>query len=386
MLDHIKLDILTEDEITTQEHTLDGLWMLQFQDKTKGPYSTLQLRKYSADHEELFDEIQATNLLKNKFTGFYQNIEFQRRKPKLIQASSLVSDENFFVLIHGQKQGPFTLDEVKSKSESKEIRLSSLVSTDKGYTWIKLYEHHEFDRRNRNVDSILPFSPEESFIHEAVALGRESIKNAKKKQAEEDAIVGLAFLSHGKDHAKNAQDVKSNTWVPKSANKRKVGFKYATAFIVSALLITTTLLNSNTDIESLSTTVKTAKKAINNTRRQPKRFPASTTKETATEKVKAYVPLAKKKVTKRPKVEPKRYIRKAAKKAPRRITHFADEFEDSQESFENDREVASTDEPKFYPEDELTQEQIEAIELGDPNLLDEVDFIQKSRNKEEENF
>lgn len=383
MLDHIKLDILTEDEITTQEHTLDGLWMLQYEDKTKGPFSTLQLRKYSAEHQEMFDAIQATNLLKNKFTAFYQNIEFQRRKPKLIQASSLVSDENFFVLIHGQKQGPFTLEEVKSKSDSKEIRLSSLVSTDKGHTWIKLYEHHEFDRRNRNVDSILPFSPEESFIHEAVVLGRESIKNAKKKQAEEDAIVGLAFLSHGKEHAINAHDVKSNTWSPKSSTKRKFGFKYATAFMVSALVITTTLLNSNTDTNSLNKTVKTTKRAINNTRRQPKRFLASVKEEKTVKEVKKYVPLPKKNIVKRPKVEPKRYIRKAAKKAPRRITHFADEFEDSEENFDNNREVASTDEPKFYPEDELTQEQIEAIELGDPNLLDEVDAIQDARSNEE---
>lgn len=386
MLDHIKLDILTEDEITTQEHSLDGLWMLQFEDETKGPFSTLQLKKYSAEHHEIFDEIQATNLLKNKFTSFYQNIEFQRRKPKLIQASSLVSDEDFFVLIHGQKQGPFTLEEIKTKSEKQEIRLSSLVSTDKGHTWIKLYEHHEFDRRNRNVDSQLPYSPEDSFIHEAVILGRESIKNAKKKKAEEDAIVGLAFLSHGKEHAKNAHDVKANTWVPKSATKRKFGFKYATAFIVCTLVVTTTLLNSNTESNSLNSSVKTAKTAINNNRRQPKRFPASAVKKKIVKEVKIYKPLAKKKVATRPRVEPKRYIRKNVKKAPRKITHFADEFDDSESMIGPSRDISSTDEPSFYPEDELTQEQIEAIELGDPNLLDEVDAIQNSRNNEEENF
>ena len=46
---------------------------------------------------------------------------------------------------------------------------------------------------------------------------------------------------------------------------------------------------------------------------------------------------------------------------------------DVEDEAEVDRDTASVEKPDFFPEEELTQEQIEAIELGDPEMLDEID-------------
>ena len=44
--------------------------------------------------------------------------EFQRRKPKLVPAQSLVKSETFWVLHNGQKSGPLSLAELKEKVDA----------------------------------------------------------------------------------------------------------------------------------------------------------------------------------------------------------------------------------------------------------------------------
>ncbi len=102
MLEKINLEPLSEDQITNQDYALDELWMIKYQDQSKGPFHTSDLKTFSNDNSELMGHFTATNLLKNDFIAFYQHPHFQRREPKLVQASSLVSDEMFLILKDGQ--------------------------------------------------------------------------------------------------------------------------------------------------------------------------------------------------------------------------------------------------------------------------------------------
>ena len=70
--------------------------------------------------------------------------------------------------------------------------------------------------------------------------------------------------------------------------------------------------------------------------------------------------------------EPPRYQRSRAQTQPRRITHYADEFDEEEED-SMDRDIAALEEPDFEKEDELTQQQIEAIERGDPEMLEALE-------------
>jgi hypothetical protein len=107
------------------------------------------------------------NLVIEEWKDFFSTAEFQRRKPKLVPAQNLIQNDDFYILEKGQKSGPFSLEQVKNKVETCEIVVSSEVSVDEGKTWIKLYEHHEFDRRLHKNQEDLPFQPEQNIFDES---------------------------------------------------------------------------------------------------------------------------------------------------------------------------------------------------------------------------
>ncbi len=375
MLDNIKLQSLTEEEIVNEEYTLESLWILKCGQQQIGPFHTVQLKEYSEKNHDFFESIEATNLLKEHFILFYQNVEFQRRKPSLVQSSSLVKDSSFHILKNGQKEGPFDFNDIESRIKSRDVSLGDLLSVDKGQTWIKIYEHHQFDRRSRAKASELPFSPNDTINQKTIKSNKESLLKAQKKKEEEDALAGLAFLSHGHEHAKKAENFKANSWVRATKPSRKFNIKIAASLAVALLISFTTVMKEKRGSSGVPRLVETEKKEIDNRPRKAKRVPASDKKVTnrAKEQKRTANPSkfrsskAKKKITEIERKKPKRYI---PKKEPQRITHFADEFDERLEGDQDIREPASVTKPNFYPEDELTQEQIEAIELGDPERLE----------------
>ena len=383
MLEKIILEPLSEDQIANQDYALDELWMIKYENQTKGPFHTSDLKTFSNDNPEIMGHFTATNLFKNDFMPFYQHPHFQRRQPKLVQASSLVSDQMFLILKDGQKFGPISYEELKESLENRTFKLSDQLSVDKGQTWIKIYEHHQFDRRSRQTAGELPFIPNENLLNQAINNGEQMIHQAMIQQDEKDALAGLAFLSHGKEHAKKAQILREEKTSGGFKLPKKTDYKLIGTFAVIAIVAMASILNSNPSKEVAPTQVQTNVKAINNTQRAPKRIPASVKKEykplvSEKEPVKVFKPKAPVK-----RAAPKRYVKKELNKEkirsrePKRITHFADEFDridtnNPDEQDRLDRDMASDERPDFYPEDELTQDQIEAIELGDPSLLDDA--------------
>ena len=205
------------------------------------------------------------------------------------------------------------------------------------------------------------------------------------QQDEKDALAGLAFLSHGKEHAKKAQTIREDKTNSGFKLQKKSNYKLISAFAVIAIVALGSILTTGQK-EVAPNQVQTNVKAINNTQRAPKRIPASVKNEykplvSEREPVKVFKPKAPVK-----RAAPKRYVKKEVKKQRpqvrdraerKRITHYADEFDrvdtdNPDEQDRLDRDMASDERPQFYPEDELTQDQIEAIELGDPGLLDEA--------------
>jgi hypothetical protein len=198
---YIDLEALSDELIAEQQIEISDLWMLKTgDDKIHGPFSSDMLREYCAEHEDLFEDAYTFNLDSEEWQEFYKTTQFQRRVPKLVPAQSLITHDHFYLLGQGQKQGPFKLDEIKSKLDSGEISLNDQVSVDEGKSWIKVYEHHEFDRRTRQKTSDeLPFIPQEEVFKSIDLSTHKHIQELKKKKEEEDALVGLAFISHGND-------------------------------------------------------------------------------------------------------------------------------------------------------------------------------------------
>lgn len=297
------LKALTDEEIDSLGLSLADLWMLQAQDSRNpkstqtsailGPFPTHHLQENAQIHAQDFESCMAYNLASEKWRDFYQIPEFQRRKPKLVPAQNLIKNEDFLVLVRGQKQGPFSLGELKSKLQSNEIDLSNEVSVDAGKTWIKLYEHHAFDRRFKKNHEDLPFSPRQQVFEQ----GNEeiSLKLVKLQQDKEEdaALSGLAFLGRGNDKgqlirpnpttdsnsssksAPNAQSENVDSTkeqMPTLFERLMRQWKMALAAPLMALLALTIFIQSNGDDNNqlpLGEKRKVAIESINNNERSP---------------------------------------------------------------------------------------------------------------------
>lgn len=191
---------LSDKDIESLGLSYSDVWMLRLPNGAKiGPFATETLQEDSRKHSSLYENCQVFNMVTHEWKPFFKLPEFQRRKPSLVRAQNLIKNENFLLLIGGQKQGPFTLDELHEKIEDKEINLTQEVSVDAGKTWIKLYEHHAFDRRARRKQEELPYQPETQMFDEADEKTASIILNLEKQKEETSIISGLAFIGRGND-------------------------------------------------------------------------------------------------------------------------------------------------------------------------------------------
>ena len=197
----IHLNPISDEDIAQQNISLSDLWMIQMPDNSiYGPFTTVALKDYSAKNIKQFDDAHCYNLQSEQWKSFYNTTHFQRRQPRLVPSQSLISNDNFHVLSNGKKHGPYSLNTLREMVQASEVSLNTQVSVDDGQSWIKLYEHHEFDRRTRKAarDS-LPFVPQEEIFKNIEQSTQKSLQKMKKRKDEEDALVGLAFIGHGND-------------------------------------------------------------------------------------------------------------------------------------------------------------------------------------------
>lgn len=196
----IDLMALTDEDIKLQSIGEENLWMVLVGENEYGPYETSSLKEYAQTYEYLFNEAHAYQFVsKEEIKPFFKFLPFQRRSPKLIPAQNLVNNFLYMILQNGKKYGPYNLEELRKKVDSGDISLRSEVSVDDEKTWIKLYEHHEFDRRLRKAPEPLPFVPLEESFNESQSFALKTISDKKSKKEEEDALIGLAFVSSGHD-------------------------------------------------------------------------------------------------------------------------------------------------------------------------------------------
>lgn len=188
----IDLAPISDDRIKQEGIALNNLWMVKDdEEKLHGPFKTDELRKYSQTFDYLFEHTVVYNLEDEKWTKFYQTPQFQRRKPKLIPAQNLGENNHFFIRGRGVTLGPLAEEDVHTLLDKGEILSSWDLSIDNEQTWIKVYEYHAFDRRGQQEYKDLPHQPrEEVFDITPPDLPTEDVS---------DVVVGLAFLSHGKD-------------------------------------------------------------------------------------------------------------------------------------------------------------------------------------------
>lgn len=171
-----------------------------------------------------WDDYQARNIEQTEWKKIYEIPGLQRRKPQLISTETFSSDgdsdKEFYLLIKGQKAGPYSKIDIKNLINSKNILLNDLISTNAGLTWDKLFQVDGFDRRTLRENDSLPGLPEREFFD-----GHHQSKDVANEEM--DAITGLAYLGNlkrGKAIILEKQDFLENAI--KGANKVSYIYKY----------------------------------------------------------------------------------------------------------------------------------------------------------------
>ncbi len=105
-----------------------------------------------------------------------------------VSLEELKLDREFFILESGELKGPFTLEEMREKISSKKIVLSELISRDRGYSWMKIYEHPSF-QENKLAEDDLPLLPNKSsFTRSAMKMGV-NFEELRKGHSKDQSMV-----------------------------------------------------------------------------------------------------------------------------------------------------------------------------------------------------
>lgn len=186
-----QLIALTADETEKLGLELDQIWFVKFQDSDEkhGPFTEEMLKNHLQQHPELLDSIFVCNQASEDWVKITELSQFKMKKPQL--ATIPVNNEisQYFLLIKGQKSGPFNHEEVMTKLKNKDVLFNDFISEDKGYNWFKLYEVHGFDRREEVRNDVLPVSPSEE------TFGNSRLESLKTIEESKDSKDILAFIA-----------------------------------------------------------------------------------------------------------------------------------------------------------------------------------------------
>jgi hypothetical protein len=157
------------------------------------------LRELALVYEEECELLTVKRPSESKPVALYEHPLFQRRRPQLVQASTLSeTTEQYFVMKKEATLGPLTREELIQEIKEAHVLPTDLISNDQGLSWNKLYTYNEFDRRSY-VQGQLPSGPDLEDLEVLQSLS----ENHAVEESETEAIAGLAFLGNlqrGKGH------------------------------------------------------------------------------------------------------------------------------------------------------------------------------------------
>jgi len=238
-------DILgTEEEITSKVEMREHIFEMKDGETSLGFISLYDLKAYVFEHEEEAKQYQVRNIDSDEWKNIYEHPYFQRRKPQLISADNLkdADDQEFFVLIKGQKAGPFEKYELSEMVDRKEILLTDMVSFNAGHTWVKLYQVDGFDRRSMRDSSVLPGMPDDDILNKteaaAAAIGDTT-----------DGFISLAFLGNQKK-GRLLERQQENTLDDELKKSAAQSSRYKWLLVASLLGIGYFLYNIKTSLQS----------------------------------------------------------------------------------------------------------------------------------------
>ncbi len=103
------------------------IFEIMFEGNTIGFTTLDEIKDFKESSDFDFTDYEIKNIDEVDFKSFYEHPLFQRRKPQLVPAPETVLDDDtkYFLLIRGQKNGPFEKQEIKNLIDKKEILVTA---------------------------------------------------------------------------------------------------------------------------------------------------------------------------------------------------------------------------------------------------------------------
>jgi hypothetical protein len=214
------LQALTTEELAGMNLELDQIWYLKApgsEDKY-GPFTEAMLKAHFQANPDFDSEYLACNEAAEEWLKIFDIPIFQRRKPQLAQIPKTDINNQYHILLKGQKLGPFPHQDIVEKLKTKELLYNDFVSTDKGYNWFKIFELPDFDRRD-TLSIVLPVSPSEETFGKTQLR---SLSEIEKNQGELDMTAMIASSARRKVEEYNHVAPTESTNVVSFKHKKKI--------------------------------------------------------------------------------------------------------------------------------------------------------------------
>ena len=404
-----QLNTLSKEKIKSQNIALRDLWLIKDQnDKVFGPFHTADIQQECNNSPDTFKQTQACNMQHEKWYEFYSIQVFGRRKDNASKIE-VNSNQKLFVMINGQKNGPYTTDETQKLLNNGHIEYSSQVSIDHGDTWFKLWDHPSFDRRAKKTNEQLPFLPSNDIL-ELVSKTKDEILNTYDS---EDPILELAYIGHNKSEKEKNSPPKFpesddhsvfDEVIESDEKSRSSKLKYAYVLSIVALFATAGVFFMNeSTVGPTIVEQKAVKKTAVPTPKQRKPAAKTNTRRTV-KKITPKTYKAPKTVTRRPTPARvnrtnNRNQRMQANERRMRLQQDAEKLDINDPAFQEEisRKISSDydmdERDDNYPQDDpygdekIPADNLQEVDLGEPNrddapYQDEQDPYQDERDQD----
>ncbi len=248
---YLKDILFSQEQITKDVEVRDHIFEIKDSENSLGFISLYDLKAYVYEHEDEAKNYYVRNIDSSDWILIYEHPYFQRRKPQLVSSGELKNEDDleFFILIKGQKTGPYEKYELMDKLDNKELLLSDMVTFNGGATWIKLFQIDGFDRRTLKVSSQLPGMPSE-------ALLQRPNERINEMDEDTDAISSLAYLGNlklGKSIERQREDFLEDEMMKNASSSTKYKWLLISSVIAIIYLIYNIKTNLNTPVDAGNT-------------------------------------------------------------------------------------------------------------------------------------
>lgn len=229
--------LFNEGQICQNVDSRDHIFEIKSEDaQSLGYISLYDLKMLTQTSGDDYASFTIRNIDQSEWLPVFSHPYFQRRKPQLVSAASLKDEEDqeIYILVNGQKAGPYEKSQLLTMVNDKEILLTDMISTNGGHSWMKLYQLDQFNRRELSAEDQLPGLPKK-----VIGQSHETVINYKPVG---EALTGLAYLSNVKREKMNEQDgsgdkkKSGNITVEKSASPYRLLLVMSIIFIVPFLV------------------------------------------------------------------------------------------------------------------------------------------------------